>query len=227
MMNRKSGQDVVLNCRNLTRHYRRGSETVHALDGFEMEIVSGRMVALVGPSGSGKTTLMNMVGCLERPTSGEIRLLGDRVDNLPQRDLVRIRRRRIGFIFQNFYLLPELPAWENVALPMLFDRRGGRAGRARELLRRLGMEDRLDHLPSELSGGEMQRVALARALANDPALILADEPTGKLDTKNSDAIAALFKELADSGATILMATHDARLAEGADEIVRLRDGKRS
>jgi ABC-type lipoprotein export system ATPase subunit len=226
MADDKQENEKVLSARKLTRHYRRGSETVKALSGVDLEIGPGRLVALVGPSGSGKTTLMNLIGLLDRPSSGEVWLQGKRVDNLPPGELVKLRRRAVGFIFQNFYLLPELPAWENVTLPMLFDRRAGRAERARELIEQVGLGERLDHLPSELSGGEMQRVAIARALANNPGLVLADEPTGKLDTQNGEAIAGLFRELTDSGVSILMATHDPALADKADEIVRLSDGSR-
>lgn len=215
---------VVLSCKALTREYRRGSETIRALNEVGLDISGGELVALVGPSGSGKTTLMNLVGCLDRPTAGEVWLAGERIDRASPRKLVQIRRRTVGFVFQNFYLLPELPAWENVALPMLFDRRSGREARAKELLSRFGLAERLGHLPSEMSGGEMQRVAIARALANDPAIILADEPTGKLDTKNGRAIVGIFRELAESGITILMATHDMSLAEDADRIVPLKDG---
>ena len=217
---------AVLSTKELTRHYQRGSETVRALSDVNLEIDPGRLVALVGPSGSGKTTLMNLIGCLDRPTAGEVHLRGRRVDNLTQRELTRVRRRGIGFIFQNFYLLPELSARENVALPMLFDRRTHRLEKADRLLQQVGLGERLDHLPSELSGGEMQRVAIARALANDPALVLADEPTGKLDTKNGEAIAALFADLTASGVSVLMATHDLSLSDKANEIVRLRDGIR-
>ena len=216
----------MLSCSALTRHYRRGSEIVRALDGVDLEIAAGRLVALAGPSGSGKTTLMNLIGCLDQPTSGEIRIQGQRVDRLSRSKRVRVRRRSVGFVFQSFHLLPELSARDNVALPLLFDRRRDRHERAEALLQRVGLGERMSHLPSELSGGEMQRVAIARALANEPALILADEPTGKLDSKNGEAVAALFRELADSGVAVLMATHDAGLAGRADEVIRLLDGKR-
>lgn len=216
---------MVLECKALRRDYRRGAETIKALDGVDLTLEAGELVALVGPSGSGKTTLMNLVGLLDRPSGGELLLAGRRVDGLTRRQRVRERRRGIGFVFQNFYLLPELRAWENVGLPMLFDRRSGRSERARELLERVGLGERMNHLPSELSGGEMQRVAIARALANEPPLILADEPTGKLDTANGDRIAALLKDLATSGVTVLMATHDMDLAATADRIIALKDGK--
>jgi putative ABC transport system ATP-binding protein len=216
---------MVLECRDLRREYRRGAETIKALDGVDVALEAGELVALVGPSGSGKTTLMNLVGLLDRPSGGELILAGQRVDGLSRRQRVRERRRRIGFVFQNFYLLPELRAWENVGLPMLFDRRPGRSQRARELLERVGLGERMNHLPSELSGGEMQRVAIARALANEPPLILADEPTGKLDSANGDRIAALLKDLAASGVTVLMATHDMELAATADRIIALKDGR--
>ena len=218
--------EVVVRCRGLTRHYQRGSETVRALDGVDLEVGRGRLVALVGPSGSGKSTLMNLLGCLDRPTAGEVWLAGERVDGLSDAARVQVRRSRVGFVFQSFYLLPELTALENVALPLLFGRRRGRRARAAELLGRLGLGERLGHLPSELSGGEMQRVAVARALANDPALILADEPTGKLDTNNRAALMAVLRELVEAGVTILVATHDLELAELADEVVRLEDGRR-
>ena len=216
---------MVLECKALRRDYRRGAETIKALDGVDLTLEAGELVALVGPSGSGKTTLMNLVGLLDRPSGGELLLAGRRVDGLTRRQRVRERRRGIGFVFQNFYLLPELRAWENVGLPMLFDRRSGRSERARELLERVGLGERMNHLPSELSGGEMQRVAIARALANEPPLILADEPTGKLDTANGDRIAALLKDLAASGVTVLMATHDMDLAATADRVIALKDGR--
>ncbi len=216
---------MVLECKDLRREYRRGAETIKALDGVDLSLDAGELVALVGPSGSGKTTLMNLVGLLDRPTAGELVLAGRRVDGLSRRQRVRERRRRIGFVFQNFYLLPELRAWENVALPMLFDRRPGRSARARELLDRVGLGERKHHLPSELSGGEMQRVAIARALANEPPLILADEPTGKLDTANGERIAALLQDLAAGGVSVLIATHDMDLAATADRIITLKDGR--
>ncbi len=218
--------EPLVRCRGVARHYRRGSETVRALDGVDLELRRGSLVALVGPSGSGKSTLMNLIGCLDQPTGGEVWLLDTRVDRLSAKERVRIRRRSVGFVFQGFHLLPELCALDNVALPMLFGRRRGRRERAAKLLRQLGLGDRLGHLPSELSGGEMQRVAVARALANAPPLILADEPTGKLDTKNRGALMDVFRELVDSGVTILVATHDQALADLADEVVRLEDGRR-
>ncbi len=216
----------LLLCRDLSRSYTRGTETVRALAGVDLELRRGQLVAVVGPSGSGKTTLMNLIGCLDSPSSGEIVLQGQPVHRLSPRALVRTRRETIGFVFQNFYLLPELPAHENVALPMLFSGRRDRKRRACELLERVGLGGRMNHLPSELSGGEMQRVAIARALANEPPLLLADEPTGKLDSENGRAIAALFRELTEAGIGVLMATHDLSLAASADDVIGLRDGVR-
>lgn len=218
------GTDPVLECRRLRREYLRGTEVVTALQDVDLQITRGEFVALTGPSGSGKTTLMNLVGCLDSPTSGEVRLGGNRVDRLSGKALVEVRRRSIGFVFQNFYLLPELPAWQNVALPLLFDRRSNREQRAGELLDQVGLTGRRNHLPRELSGGEMQRVSIARALANEPLLILADEPTGKLDTKNGEAVTGLFRELVDAGRTVLVATHDPSLADATDRVITLKDG---
>lgn len=219
-----SEQEIVLDCRQVSRRYRRGREELNALKGVDLQVREGELVALVGPSGSGKTTLMNIAGCLERPTQGEVWLAGERVDSLPRRRQVLVRRTRLGYIFQNFYLLPELRAWENVALPMLFNRSGKRRKRALALLESVGLSARADHLPSELSGGEMQRVAIARALANDTGLILADEPTGKLDSKNGAAVGEILRELTNKGRAILLATHDMGLAQTADRVIRLKDG---
>ena len=168
---------------------------------------------------------MNLVGLLDRPSNGEIWISGERADNLPDRKRVALRRENIGFVFQNFYLLPELSAWQNVALPMWFSKKAHRKKRSQELLTRLGLAQRLDHLPSELSGGEMQRVAIARALANTPSLILADEPTGKLDSQNDFQVAQLFQELVASGITILMTTHNKDLAAQADSVIPMQDGR--
>jgi putative ABC transport system ATP-binding protein len=201
-------------------------EPVHALDGVDLEIPRGSYVAVMGPSGSGKSTLMNVVGCLDTPTEGTVYLDGQEVTAMSDRERTRIRGEEVGFVFQTFNLMPRLTAVENVALPLVF--RGVPAGerreRATELLERVGLGDRLDHVPNELSGGQRQRVAIARALVNDPALILADEPTGNLDTETGENIMDLFAELHAEGNTVVMVTHERPIAEHAERIIHLLDG---
>ncbi len=201
-------------------------EPVHALDGVDLEIPRGSYVAVMGPSGSGKSTLMNVIGCLDTPTEGTVYLDGQEVTAMSDRERTRIRGEEVGFVFQTFNLMPRLTAVENVALPLVF--RGvpvaERRERAAELLERVGLADRLDHVPNELSGGQRQRVAIARALVNDPALILADEPTGNLDTETGENIMALFEELHAEGNTVVMVTHERPIAEHAERVVHLLDG---
>ncbi len=201
-------------------------EPVHALDGVDLEIPRGSYVAVMGPSGSGKSTLMNVVGCLDTPTEGTVYLDGQEVTAMSDRERTRIRGEEVGFVFQTFNLMPRLTAVENVALPLVF--RGvpadERRERATELLERVGLGDRLDHVPNMLSGGQRQRVAIARALVNDPALILADEPTGNLDTETGENIMALFEELHAEGNTVVMVTHERPIAEHAERVVHLLDG---
>ncbi len=201
-----------------------GGETVRALDGIDFDIQMGEYVAIIGPSGSGKSTLMNLLGCLDSPTAGTYRLAGLEVGNLGETELAQVRNRQIGFIFQSFHLLPRQTAAENVALPLVYSGEAGSQASAQALLSKVGLEDREDHQPNELSGGQRQRVAIARALVNRPALLLADEPTGNLDTRTSEEILALFDELHQSGATIVLVTHDPETAARAERILHVRDG---
>jgi len=207
--------------------YSTGRMEVAALKGVDLTIGQNEYVSIVGPSGSGKSTLMNLIGCLDTPTSGTYMLSGDNVAGLDRNQLADVRNKRIGFVFQSFNLLPYATALENVALPLLFagvpDKK--RNERAKEMLERVGLGDRIDHKPTELSGGQMQRVAIARALANNPAIILADEPTGNLDSASGHAIADLFGELHAAGQTIVMITHDNGLAKIASRSVHIRDGE--
>lgn len=207
----------------LTKLYPRGREQVRALSAVSFEIKPGEFVALTGPSGAGKTTLLNLIGCMDAPTSGTLRIDGRQVQDFSELDRTRFRRDRIGFVFQHFSLLPTLSVEENVALPALFAHRQGRS-RAAELLERVGLSHRRDHRPAELSGGEMQRAAIARALINRPALLLADEPTGNLDSATGESILALFKQLNSEGLTLLVVTHNPTLAEAAGRQILLRDG---
>ncbi|QSG06182.1 ABC transporter ATP-binding protein [Halapricum desulfuricans] len=202
-------------------------EPVHALKGISLEIPRGSYTAVMGPSGSGKSTLMNLIGCLDTPTEGGIFLDGQDVTSVTDRERTRIRGEDVGFVFQTFNLMPRLTARENVALPMVFRGvgRAKRRERAADVLESVGLGDRLDHRPNELSGGQRQRVAIARALVNDPALLLADEPTGNLDTETGEQIMDLFEELYDRGNTILMVTHERPIAEHAERIVHLLDGE--
>ena len=204
-----------------------GRLEVPALADVSLEVHAGEFVAIVGPSGSGKTTMMNILGCLDRPTAGDYRLAGTAVAELDDNGLARLRSRSIGFVFQSYNLLPRTTALDNVATPLLYQgvSRSERAARARAALERLGMGDRLDHEPTELSGGQQQRVAVARALVTEPALILADEPTGNLDSHAGAEVMALLHELNDAGRTIVLITHDADLAATADRQVHLRDGR--
>ena len=227
-MNGENG--VSLEARGLTRIYGRGSEEVRALDGVSLLIRKGEFVSFMGPSGSGKTTLVNLLGCLENPSSGELDLAGRRIfgngNVLSERDLTRIRREVFGYIFQNFYLIPTLTVRENVALPLAFYRKPGVEGEVEKLLGMLGMERRMNHLPGEISGGEMQRVAIARALVNRPEILLADEPTGNLDTKRTGEIGEILQELNQTtGLTIVMVTHNPDLGRLGGRHIEMRDGQ--
>ncbi len=218
--------EVVIETRELSRTYMMGSSQVHALRGVTFRVARGEFVALMGPSGSGKSTLMHLLGCLEKPTGGQYILEGVSVDRLSEDQRARIRNRRIGFIFQSFILLSRMNSLENVGLPLLYgagDR--GWQERARQALRRVGLGKRLSHRPNELSGGERQRVAIARALVHDPAIILADEPTGNLDSANGDEIMRLLAELCREGRTLLLVTHDAHSASYAGRVIHMRDGR--
>jgi putative ABC transport system ATP-binding protein len=206
--------------------YQVGDQQVHALRGLSLDVAKGEYTALMGPSGSGKSTLMNMLGCLDTPTSGRYELAGEDVGTLDDDALADIRNRRIGFIFQTFNLMPRYTALENVALPMVYAGVGAaeRTARAQDVLKQVGLGDRMDHKPNELSGGQRQRVAVARALVNRPDLLLADEPTGNLDTKTSIEIMALFEEIHAAGNTVIVVTHEEDIAAHAHRVVRLRDG---
>lgn len=206
--------------------YQVGQQQVHALRGLSVDIDQGEYTALMGPSGSGKSTLMNMLGCLDTPTSGQYHLAGEDVGTLDDDALADIRNRRIGFVFQTFNLMPRYTALENVALPLVYAgaSRVDREARAKEVLHQVGLADRMDHRPNELSGGQRQRVAVARALVNRPDLLLADEPTGNLDTKTSLEIMALFGEIHAAGNTVVLVTHEEDIAAYAHRVVRLRDG---
>ena len=218
---------MMIEMRAIRKVYDTGRVAVEALKGVDLDIDRNEYVALVGPSGSGKSTLMNLLGCLDTPTSGLYRLSGETVGGLDRNRLAEIRNRHIGFVFQNFNLLPYASALENVELPLLFGGVGAKERRARAsaMLDKVGLADRMDHKPSELSGGQMQRVAIARALVNRPSLVLADEPTGNLDTSSGQGIVGLFRELHAAGQTIVMITHDMALARLASRVVQIRDGE--
>ena len=216
--------EVVLEARDVWRTYQRGSETVHALAGMSLSVRAGEMVGIVGRSGSGKTTFLNQVGCLDRPTKGSLRILGTEVTRLSEKQLVAFRREHIGVIFQLFSLIPTLSVRENIELPLIFARRRDPA-RVDELIRQVGLEGAEDALPGELNGGDMQRVAIARALVNQPKLLLADEPTGRLEHQSRDAILELLRQRQREGLAVVIATHDLSLARQADRVVELRDGR--
>ncbi|HEX2723731.1 MAG TPA: ABC transporter ATP-binding protein [Gemmatimonadaceae bacterium] len=221
-----SDQVNVVEARDLARDYDFGADRVHALRGVSFDIPEGDYVAIVGPSGCGKSTLLNLLGAIDQPTRGSVRIHGESVAGMSDRNATNFRLRNIGFVFQRFYLMPTLSARENVELPMAEAGLGKsqRADRARELLRYVGLAHRERHRPSELSGGEQQRVAIARALANKPAILLADEPTGELDAKTGSEIIALFGRLNTDGTTIIVVTHDEDLASAARRKIHMRDG---
>ena len=216
-----------LELKNVHKDYEMGEGLVRAVDGVDLKIKQGDFIAIVGPSGSGKSTMMNLVGALDLATKGDIFLDGLNIEHLEESDLAQIRGKKVGFIFQTFNLIPTQTALENVMLPMLFQGIGReeRKERAEELLEKVGLGDRMNHLPGELSGGQRQRVAIARALANEPEIILADEPTGNLDTKTGEEIIKMFIKLNKEGKTVIVVTHDLEMAKRAKKIIKLRDGK--
>ena len=216
----------IIQARDLQKHYDLGAETVRALRGVDLEIHRNEYVAIMGPSGSGKSTFMNLIGCLVSPTGGEYVLNGQKVAGMKEDDLARVRNREIGFVFQTFNLLPRSTALENVELPLVYAGVGKaeRRERATQALRSVELADRLDHRPNELSGGQRQRVAIARALVTRPSIILADEPTGNLDSRTSEEIMSLFQRLHGEGQTIIMVTHEPDIAAHADRVVMLKDG---
>jgi putative ABC transport system ATP-binding protein len=218
---------TVIDVVDVRKTYRNGTLEVEALRGVTFGITPGEYVAIMGPSGSGKSTLMHILGCLDVPTSGTFRLAGEDVSTMSEDQLAQVRNRRIGFVFQQFNLLASLSAWRNVELPLVYAGvdRATRKARALAALDRVGLGDRVEHRPGELSGGQQQRVAVARALVTDPALILADEPTGNLDSVSANDVLALLDELHRSGRTIVLITHDADVADAAERIMRIRDGQ--
>lgn len=219
-------KDPILSVKELKKTYVMGTQLVHALQSVTLDIYPNDYVALMGPSGSGKSTLMNLVGCLDTPTSGEYLLNGQKVSEMSDGELAEIRNKEIGFVFQTFNLLPRLSALENVALPLIYAgvSKSDRLERAADILEQVGLGDRMDHKPNELSGGQRQRVAIGRALVNSPSIILADEPTGNLDSKTSLEIMEILDKLHKQGNTIILVTHEAEIAEHAHRMIKLRDG---
>ncbi|HNR47741.1 MAG TPA: ABC transporter ATP-binding protein [Bacteroidia bacterium] len=219
-------QPVIIRLENISREYKVGTETIHALRSITLDISKNEYVALMGSSGSGKSTLMNILGCLDTPSAGHYELNGIAVSGMTDNDLAEVRNKQIGFVFQTFNLLPRSTALENVALPLVYAgvAKEERLERAEKVLRNVGLGDRIHHKPNELSGGQRQRVAVARALVNNPSIILADEPTGNLDSKTSIEIMALFEEIHSNGNTIIVVTHEEDIARYAHRIVRIKDG---
>lgn len=214
----------MIRLRQVEKNYRRGAEEVRALRGIDLDIKAGEFAAVVGPSGAGKTTLLHILGCLDLPSRGELHFDGIRVDKMRESELVALRRKKIGFIFQQFYLIPGLSVLDNIALPLLFSKTPTDKGRIEELARMVGLGERLHHVPAQLSGGEMQRTAIARALVNNPEVILADEPTGNLDSANSEKIFAILDKLHQKGLTVIMITHNPELAGRAGRTIQIKDG---
>ena len=216
----------VIEIRDIRRNFQLGQETVYVLKGIDLDIERGEFVAIMGPSGSGKSTLMNLLGCLDTPTSGSYILNDQDVSKMQDDELAEIRNKEIGFVFQTFNLLPRTTALDNVALPMVYagKSKSARHERAAEVLEQVGLGDRMDHRPNQLSGGQRQRVAVGRALVNKPSIILADEPTGNLDSKTTIEIMALFEEIHAAGNTVIVVTHEEEIAEHANRVIRLRDG---
>jgi len=220
-------KENIIELKKVKKHYRMGEEVIRALDGIDVEIKKGDFIAIVGPSGSGKSTMMNMIGALDLATEGDIYLDNEDIEHMEESELAQIRGRKIGFVFQTFNLIPTLTAAENIALPMTFQGISDeeKKERVEEILKKVGLEHRKNHLPNELSGGERQRVAIARALANNPDVILADEPTGNLDSKTGKEIMKIFSDLNKQGKTIILVTHDLNLTKYASKTLKLVDGK--
>jgi len=221
-----SSKKEVLSLEGISKSYQMGQVRVDALKGIDLHVCEGERVSIIGPSGSGKSTLLHLLGLLDRPTSGKVKIDGTDINTLNDDELSHFRGKKIGFIFQAFHLVPSLNALENVALPMLFYDvpQAQREERAAKSLTRLGMEDRMHHLPSELSGGQRQRVAIARSLVNNPSILLADEPTGNLDSKTGEEVLKIFDELNKEGKTLLVVTHDIHIANRSPRIIKLKDG---
>jgi putative ABC transport system ATP-binding protein len=217
--------DQLIRLESITKVYGSGDAAVVALNEFSLNVAAGELLAVMGPSGSGKSTLMNILGCLDTPTSGRYWFGGDDVSRLNETQLAHVRNRRIGFVFQQFHLLPKLSAWRNVELPLLYRNAEQRRELAVQALDHVGLLNRIDHRPTELSGGQQQRVAIARALVTDPELILADEPTGNLDTASSRDVLAVLREMNQQGRTIIIITHDPEVAPVAQRVVTMRDGR--
>ncbi|MDT8440797.1 MAG: ABC transporter ATP-binding protein [Desulfuromonadales bacterium] len=215
----------MIELKNIVKNYRRGAEDVHALRGVDLKVNAGELLAIVGPSGAGKTTLLHILGCLDQPTGGEVLIDGVNAAGMAEAELVRLRREKIGFVFQQFYLIPGLSVYDNIALPLLFSRKPADRDKILALAEMVGLSHRLDHAPSQLSGGEMQRTAIARGLVNDPEVLLADEPTGNLDSENSEKIYEILRSLSSNGLTVIMITHNAELAARAGRTVQIRDGR--
>lgn len=215
----------IIEAKGLTKIYRRGREEIRALRDVDFSVAEGEFVSIIGPSGSGKTALLNILGCLDTPTNGSLQLNGIETGGLKESGLVKLRRDNIGFVFQQFYLMPTLTARENIELPLLFSHKKEKKGRIDEVLQTVGLADRGDHLPGQLSGGEMQRVAIGRALINNPKIVLADEPTGNLDSATSHMIFQLFQSLNRQRLTLVIVTHNLELARQAQKMYTLRDGQ--
>ena len=217
---------MIINVKNLTKSFDAGAQSVHALKGVNFSINKGEFISIMGPSGSGKTTLMNIIGCLDSPTTGSYELNGKIVSELEEDMLAKIRNQEIGFVFQSFHLLPKNSALNNVLLPLKYAgvKENEATKRAKEVLNKVGLSDRMDHSPAELSGGQQQRVAIARALVNNPSIIFADEPTGNLDSKTGDDVMNLFKELNKQGQTIILITHEDHIANQTNRVINIKDG---